>query len=45
MCRIALSEKGYMNTVLGVEIIKFFDQVTQDVAAEGPWLLQLDGPI
>jgi len=43
MCRIALSEKGYMNTVLGVEFIKFFDQATQDVAAEGPRLLQLDG--
>ena len=43
MCRIALSEKGYMTTVLGIEFIKFFDEATQDVAAEGPWLLQLDG--
>ena len=32
-----------MNTVLGIEFIKFFDEATQDVAAEGPWLLQLDG--
>ena len=43
MCGIALLEKGYMTTVLGIEFIKFFDQATQDVAAEGPWLLQLDG--
>ena len=43
MCRTALSEKGYMNTVLGIGFIKFFDQATQDVAAEGPQLLQLDG--
>ena len=32
-----------MNTVLGIEFIKFFDDATQDVAAEGPWLLHLDG--
>ena len=32
-----------MNTVLGVEFIKFIDEATQDVAAEGPQLLQLDG--
>ena len=43
MCRIALSEKGYMTTVLGIEFIKFFDEATQDVAAEGPQPLQLDG--
>ena len=43
MCRTALSEKGFINTVLGIEFIKFFDQATQDVAAEGPRLLQLDG--
>jgi len=29
MCRIALSEKGYMNTVLGIEFIKFFDEATR----------------
>jgi hypothetical protein len=43
MCRTALSEKGYMNTVLRIEFIKFFDTATQNVAAEGPWLLQVDG--
>jgi hypothetical protein len=43
MSRIALSEKGYMNTVLGIEFIKFFDTATQDVAAEGPRLLHVDG--
>jgi len=32
-----------MNTVLGIEFIKFFDEATQDVAAEGPRLLHLDG--
>ena len=26
-----------MNTVLGIEFIKFFDEATQDVAAEGLW--------
>ena len=42
MCSTAISDKGYMNTILGIEFIKFFDQA-KDVAAEGPWLLQLDG--
>ena len=32
-----------MSTVLGIEFIKEFDGATQDVAAEGPWLLHLDG--
>jgi hypothetical protein len=41
--RTALSEKGYINTALGLEFIKFFDNATQDVAPEGPRLLQLDG--
>ena len=43
MCRTVLSENGYMNTILGTEFIKFFDEATQDVAADGPRLLQVDG--
>ena len=35
---VALRERLY-DTVMGIEFIKFFDEVTQDVAAEGPWLL------